>query len=199
MYNIILFGAPGAGKGTQAKMLCEKYNLMHLSTGEILREEMYQNTPDGIWLRNELEAGRFAPDDMIMNIIGKKITQSINVEGFIFDGFPRTMNQVIAFNRMLRQYEMDINYFVNISISDKLACRRVLERGKSSGRIEDSNIDKVNTRLQLFYKKTKPVSDYYKNFSNYIEINGEKSIPEVFSRLSAISDKYIQESLQLAL
>ena len=149
MKNIILFGPPGAGKGTQSNKLIQKYNLIHLSTGDLFRIHLNNKTELGLEARKFMDNGNLVPDSIVINIVEKKILENLNSNGFIFDGFPRTVNQAIALDQMLVKNNLIIDLMIALNVNDEELKERIQKRALVSGRIDDQSKEKINNRIQL--------------------------------------------------
>ncbi len=185
MINIILFGPPGSGKGTQAEKLIEKYNLVHISTGDLLRAEIAANSPLGREAKSIIDNGRLVPDEVVIGMISKKLDENPGVGGFIFDGFPRTIAQAEALDRLLKAKNYSITRLLSLQVSEPELIKRLLNRGKTSNRTDDQDEAIVRNRIDEYRKKTMPVAEYYSKQGKLSEIRGEGSIEEIFSRLAA--------------
>lgn len=191
MLNIALFGPPGAGKGTQSKLLLEKYNLTYISTGDILRDEISNQTELGIEAKEIIDKGGLVPDELIVQIIENKVIMNIDSRGFLFDGFPRTVVQAYILEGLLLKLNSSLTCMLSLEVPTDQLVARMLERAKTSGRADD-NIDVINVRLQEYENKTKPVIDFYKAKGNYYPINGVGSVDEIFELLN----KTIENSIK---
>jgi len=188
MLNIILCGAPGCGKGTQSALLVDKYNLKHLSTGELLRAEIESKSEVGILADSYISNGNLVPDEMIIEILLKKIDSlAADVTGFILDGFPRTVEQAVALENAFEERKNKIAFLIDIQVETKELITRLLKRGETSGRSDD-NLDTIKKRLQVYETKTAPVNDFYKELNKYHAINGIGEIDEIFGRISEVID-----------
>lgn len=183
MLNIVLFGPPGAGKGTQAEKLQEKYNILHLSTGEVIRDEIGRGTELGKLAARQMEGGKLASDELVLGIIGKYIEEHKSAPGVIFDGFPRTLPQAEAFDRMLAGEGTKVTVMLALEVPDEVVIDRILTRGKTSGRADDQSIDTIRGRIEVYKKQTAAVADYYKNEGKFRAVNGVGTIDEIFDRL----------------
>ena len=183
MLNIVLFGPPGAGKGTQAVMLADEHNLVHLSTGDILRKEIEAGTKLGKQTQEFIDKGEFVPDEVVINIIRSQIEQHPDTRGFIFDGFPRTTAQAEALDRMLKENEMEITSMIALEVETDELVSRLLKRGASSGRTDDQSLDVIHNRIDVYHQKTKPIIGYYHAQEKYHPINGIGEIADIFNRL----------------
>ena len=184
MLNIVLFGAPGAGKGTQAVMLAEKHNLVHLSTGDILRKELSAGTELGKQAKAFMDKGEFVPDEVVIGMIRLQIEQNPDANGFIFDGFPRTTAQADALDKMLNEKGLEITSMIALEVEHEELVRRLQIRGESSGRSDDQSLDVIGNRIDVYHQKTKPLIGYYHAQGKYNPINGVGNIAEIFDRLS---------------
>ncbi len=192
MINIILCGAPGCGKGTQSKLIVDKYKLMHLSTGDLLRNEIKSNSDLGKIVESYISNGNFVPDDMIIDILEKTIdNMPKNSEGIILDGFPRTVNQAETLEIMLKNRNTDTDILIDIIVDEEELINRVISRGLTSGRADD-NLEIIKKRLEVYHEKTEPVSNFYKNLNKYVSINGMGTIDEIFNRISTVLDNIKQ-------
>jgi len=189
MLNIILFGAPGAGKGTQAEMLLKKYKLVHLSTGDMLRSEIAHGTERGKLAKQLIDKGSLVPDHMVVEMIEEKIQQNKSAKGFIFDGFPRTTPQAEMLDRMLAENGLHIHTMAALDVPENELVRRLLNRGKISGRADDQNESIIRDRIVVYNEKTAPLIDYYKAQGKYASIDGTIGIENVFGELCAIINK----------
>ena len=188
MLNIILCGAPGCGKGTQSALLVDKYKLKHLSTGELLRTEIDSKSEVGILADSYISKGNLVPDDMIIEILLKKIdTLAFDAAGFILDGFPRTVEQAEALEKAFEERHNKIAFLIDIQVDTKELITRLLKRGETSGRSDD-NLDTIKKRLQVYETKTAPVNDFYNGLGKYHAINGIGEIEEIFGRISEVID-----------
>lgn len=186
MLNIILCGAPGCGKGTQSALLVEKYNLKHLSTGELLRAEIESKSEVGKLADSYISKGNLVPDEMIIEILLKSTDLLADKScGFILDGFPRTVEQAMALESISKGSPNDINFLIDIQVETKELITRLLKRGETSGRSDD-NLDTIKKRLQIYETKTAPVNDYYKGLGKYHAINGMGEVDTIFARISEV-------------
>lgn len=185
MLNLVLFGPPGAGKGTQSANLIKKYNLIHLSTGDILRAEVAAQTPLGIEAKKLMDAGNLVPDEVVIGMINNKLDENKSANGFIFDGFPRTTAQAEALDKLLAQKQTQINHMLALQVPDSELINRLLLRGQESGRADDANEEIIANRIKTYNDKTAPLIQYYQNQGKYTAIDGVGSLPEIFDRLVA--------------
>ncbi len=188
MLNLILFGPPGAGKGTQSQFLREKYGLTYISTGEILREEIAAETELGLQVKEIISKGNLVSDEIVADIIESKIAKNLQSSGFLFDGYPRTVKQAETLTNILKKFNMSLSGVLSLEVPEELLIERMLERGKTSGRADD-NIDSIKHRFVEYDNKTKPVLDYYKDSGKLYAINGVGEIQDIFKTLCATIDK----------
>ncbi|OQX97983.1 MAG: adenylate kinase [Bacteroidetes bacterium 4572_128] len=188
MLNIVLFGAPGAGKGTQAKFIVEKYNLVHLSTGDILRNEIKNETNLGKKAQKYMDKGKLVSDDLVIAMIGKKLEKEKS-EGFIFDGFPRTEKQAVALDKFLWEKNLEIKLMLKLKTDEDELIRRILSRGRESGRADDQDYGVIQNRIKVYNKKTSPLVDFYKNQNKFKEISGMGSIKDISERVFKTIDE----------
>ncbi len=186
MKNIILFGPPGAGKGTQSKKLLEKYNLVHLSTGDIFRAELKNETGLGKEARRYMDKGELVPDSVVINMIKGHIGKNLSSNGFIFDGFPRTTAQAEALDKMVGEFNISISGMIALTADENELINRLQKRAEIEGRKDDADINVVKNRLKVYNTETAIVKDHYEKQNKYYEADGIGTIDEVFERLSKI-------------
>ena len=184
MLNIVLFGAPGAGKGTQSQNLIEKYKLTHLSTGDLFRMHLNHGTDLGKLARKYMDEGQLVPDTVVIDMVRDKIETHKDSKGFIFDGFPRTVPQAEALDNMLEELGLNIGCMIALDVPEDELRRRIAERGKISGRADDQDPEKINTRIRVYRQETLPVAEYYKKQGKYAGIDGVGSVEEIFNTIS---------------
>lgn len=189
MKYYILFGPPGAGKGTQAGAVSGKYNLRHISTGELLRNEIAAGTELGEKARKLIEAGDFVPDDVVEGMIVNLFDSTKGVNGFLLDGFPRTVSQAEDLDRILKERGDSVNAVISIMISDETIHLRLKHRAAIEGRADDANEDTINNRIFTYHKKTEPLIAYYKSQGRYFEVSGEDDIEDVRERMFSFLDE----------
>ncbi len=183
MLNIVLFGPPGAGKGTQASSLIEKYKLVHLSTGDILRGELAAKSPLGLEAKKFMDKGELVSDEVVIGMIELKLDQNKDAKGFIFDGFPRTTAQAEALDNLLKKKSTSISMMLALQVEKEELVNRLLGRGKVSGRADDQDINVIENRIAVYNRETSPVIDFYDAQGKYRAINGMGTIDEIFGRL----------------
>jgi adenylate kinase len=185
MLNIVLFGPPGAGKGTQSEKLIAAYHLVHLSTGDLLRSEIAAGTDLGMEAKKLMDAGILVPDEVVIGMISSKLDQNKNANGFIFDGFPRTTAQAEALDKLLAEKDTSITMMLALEVSDEELTKRLLLRGQGSGRPDDQNEEIIRKRIQEYNNKTAPLRDYYAAQNKYKSVYGIGTIDEIFEALCA--------------
>lgn len=189
MTNIILFGPPGAGKGTQSEKLLAKYGLVHISTGDLFREHMRQQTELGKEAKSYMDRGELVPDSVTIGMLEDKVKQHPGASGFIFDGFPRTTAQAAALDTFLGGIGTQIHAVLALEVPNDELVKRLLERGKISGRADDANEEVIQNRLQVYNNQTSPLADYYRQQGKYIGIDGVGSIEDITERLNTAVDE----------
>ncbi len=190
MLNIVLFGPPGAGKGTQAEYLISSYDLIHLSTGDLLRSEIAAGTPLGMEAKAYMDKGELVPDAVVIGMIENKLEANKNANGFIFDGFPRTVAQAKALDELLNRKGTPITAMLSLEVEKQELIDRLLSRGKISGRADDQDESIIENRINVYNEKTSPLIDYYKKQNKYHGINGMGSIEEIAGRLKEAVEKH---------
>jgi adenylate kinase len=188
MLNLVLFGAPGSGKGTQSKKLIEKYQLIHLSTGDILRAEIAQGTELGLEAKKLMDDGKLVPDAVVNGMISNKLDANKDAKGFIFDGFPRTTAQAEALDQLLTSKNESISVMVQLVVDDEELMHRLLLRGKDSGRPDDANPEVIRKRLDEYHSKTEVVGEFYKDQNKLRSVNGVGEVDHVFNAIAAVVD-----------
>lgn len=183
MLNIILFGAPGAGKGTQSEKLIEKYRLTHLSTGDVFRYNIKNETELGLMANEFIKNGNLVPDEVTCDMVGDFVDRNGNENGFIFDGFPRTIAQGERLDAMLEARGMKVDLMLALEVDREELITRLLERGKTSGRADDQNVDTINNRLNVYMNETTPLAEFYAKQGKYVGVHGMGTIDEIFNRL----------------
>ena len=183
MLNIILFGPPGAGKGTQSEKLIEKYQLTHIATGDLFRMHMGENTELGQLAKQYINEGNLVPDSLVIKMVEDKIGSSSGASGFIFDGFPRTVAQAVALDEMLNEQNMPISIMLALEVEDDELRNRIRLRGKTSGRADDQNDTKIDNRINVYKEETLPVAEHYNQQSKYKGVQGIGDIEDIFKSL----------------
>jgi len=191
MINIVLFGKPGAGKGTQAEFLKEKYNLTHLSTGDIFRFNIKNNTDLGKLAKTFIDNGALVPDEVTIKMLEDAVNKTSNTKGFLFDGFPRTLAQAAALDKFLESKKWSVSATIALDADDEILVTRLLARGKTSGRIDDQDEEKIRTRYDEYNQKTTPLIDFYDNQNKFYSVNGIGTVQEITARISTVIDKIV--------
>lgn len=189
MFNIILFGPPGSGKGTQSEKLIEKYGLKHLSTGDLLRSEIARQTPLGLEAKNLMDKGQLVPDEVVIGMISSALEANPDAKGFLFDGFPRTTAQSEALDKLLKLKQTEIGVLLAMEVSEEELVKRLLNRGLTSGRSDDNNETVIRARIVEYKDKTTVVANYYSQFDKVVNIKGEGTVEEIFTALCSEIDK----------
>ncbi len=189
MKNIVLFGPPGAGKGTQAKRIVEKYGFVHLSTGDMFRNELKNNTEVGQKARAYMDKGELVPDAIILEMVENFVKRNMNDKGFIFDGFPRTLPQAEGLDDMIKKIDTAINGMIEIVVNDEEIISRLQKRAEIEGRDDDKNEEIIKNRIQVYNREKDSVKEYYQAQNKYYQINGMGSIDEIFEKLCRIIDQ----------
>ena len=189
MTNIVLFGPPGAGKGTQANFLKEKYDLIHISTGDVFRFNIKNETALGMLAKSFMDKGELVPDQVTIDMLSKEVEKNAGANGFIFDGFPRTNAQAKALDELMENKDSQINAMVALEVDDEVLVERLLERGKTSGRTDDSDENIIRNRIKQYYTKSAILKDYYADQNKYFGVDGVGSIEDITVRLSTVLDK----------
>lgn len=190
MFNLILFGPPGSGKGTQSANLLSKYKLQHISTGDLLRDEVTRMTPLGMEAKKFMDQGMLVPDEVVIGMISTKIDETPHARGFIFDGFPRTKQQAIALDKLLEFKNTPINLVLALEVPDEELTKRILHRALTSGRTDDTE-EVIKKRVEEYRSKTEVVAAHYDTLGKVERINGQGTVDEIFGLLSAEIDKVI--------
>ncbi len=189
MFNLILFGPPGSGKGTQSEQLIAKYGLKHLSTGDLLRSEIARQTPLGMEAKKIMDKGQLVPDEVVVGMISSAIDAHPEVPGFLFDGFPRTTAQAEALDKLLSLKKTAINLVLALEVGEEELVSRLLKRGETSDRSDDTNEAVIRERIAVYHSKTSAVAAYYSTFGKVEMVKGEGSIADIFNRLCVEIDK----------
>ncbi|MCD2260476.1 adenylate kinase [Psychroserpens luteolus] len=189
MTNLVLFGPPGAGKGTQANFLKETYNLIHISTGDVFRFNIKNETALGMLAKSYMDKGELVPDQVTIDMLNAEVEKNADANGFIFDGFPRTNAQAEALDKLMNSKDSQINAMIALEVDDEVLVERLLERGKTSGRKDDADESIIRNRITEYYNKTAILKDYYTAQDKYFGVDGVGSISEITERLNAVIDK----------
>jgi adenylate kinase len=188
MFNLILFGPPGSGKGTQSEKLIATYGFKHLSTGDILRGEIANKTALGMEAKSLMDQGRLVPDEVVIGMISTALDANPGVAGFLFDGFPRTTAQAIALDKLLKLKQTEIGVVLALQVPDEELISRMINRAKTSGRSDDADEQVQRKRLEVYLRDTLPVAGHYNAIDKVVNIDGVGSVDEIFGRLSAEID-----------
>jgi adenylate kinase len=184
MFNIILFGPPGSGKGTQSERLISKYGFKHLSTGDLLRSEIAGQTPLGLAAKSYMEKGQLVPDEVVIEMISSALDNNPQARGFLFDGFPRTTAQAESLDKLLSHKQTEISLVLALQVSKKELVKRLLNRGLTSGRSDDVNEEVIGARIEEYERKTAAVAEYYQQYGKVVYVKGEGTIDQIFDSLS---------------
>ncbi len=190
MFNLVLFGPPGSGKGTQSENILATYHLQHISTGDLLRDEVSRHTPLGTEAKKYMDQGLLVPDEVVIGMISGKIDDTPDARGFIFDGFPRTRPQAEALDKLLEFKQTQIHLVLALEVPEPELVKRLLDRGATSGRSDD-NEEVIAKRIKEYHSKTQPVADYYNAQGKLEHITGDHTIPETFKILTRHINKYL--------
>ena len=190
MLNVIIFGAPGSGKGTQSDLIISKYGLYHISTGDILRQEIKKNSELGAIAEEYIKTGQLVPDELIIKMLAGVLDANQEAKGFIFDGFPRTIAQGDALDNLLREKNTSIIAVLNLMVDEEELLTRLIKRGEESGRTDDTP-EVIKNRLEVYRNQTEPLKEYYKKKGKLFNIKGKKSIEDVFEQISDVLDRLI--------
>jgi adenylate kinase len=188
MLNIVLFGPPGAGKGTQSEKLIDAYNLTHLSTGDLFRKNISEGTERGLLARKFMDEGNLVPDEVVIGMVEDKVKSTRDTAGFIFDGFPRTVAQAKALDKLMIENGTPIDLMLALSVDEEELLARLIKRGKISGRPDDQDPEKIRNRFAVYHRETTPVAEYYKAQGKLVNIDGVGGIDAIFGRLTETID-----------
>ncbi len=186
MLNLVLFGPPGAGKGTQADFIIEKFKLIHISTGDLLRSQIAAETTLGVEAKSYMDKGFLAPDSIVIGMIKSILKENKEAKGFIFDGFPRTVEQAKALDLILNENETPVSGMLCLEVENEELINRLLTRGKTSGRSDDQDVSIIENRIRVYHEKTMPLKDYYKAQKKCYPVYGMGSVEEIAERLNGI-------------
>lgn len=192
MFNLILFGPPGSGKGTQSERLVDKYGLVHLSTGNLLREEIMNKTPLGMEAKNFMDKGQLVPDEVVIGMIDSSLEHHKKAKGFLFDGFPRTLAQAEALDKLLALKNAEIELVVILDVDEDELIRRLVLRGKTSGRSDDADENVQRKRQEIYKKDTFPVAAHYQKLKKLVHLDGMGEVEQIFERLCGAIGKKIK-------
>ncbi|MDH8702470.1 adenylate kinase [Dysgonomonadaceae bacterium PH5-43] len=187
MLNIVIFGAPGSGKGTQSEHIIKKYGLYHISTGEILRQEIENKSELGLIADGYISKGQLVPDELVIKMFAELIDKTSNEKGYIFDGFPRTLSQAVALDDMLRERNTPIAAVFSLNVEEPELINRLLKRGEVSGRSDD-NLETIQNRLNVYKENTEPIKEYYKKKGRLFNIKGLGSVGDIFENITEVID-----------
>ena len=190
MKNFVLFGKPGSGKGTQAEHLSEEYKLYHISTGDLFRKNISQNTKLGLLAKSYMDKGDLVPDEVTIKMLENEIKENTKSRGFLFDGFPRTIAQAKSLDEFLHSINMQIDATIALEVDEKELMSRIIDRGKTSNRSDDQDIEKIENRFNEYNKKTSTLIRYYKDQKKFFEVNGHGSVEEITNRLFDLIDSF---------
>lgn len=185
MFNLILFGPPGSGKGTQSEKIVDKFGLVHLSTGNLLRAEIADKTPLGLEAKNFIDKGQLVPDEVVIGMIDTMLEKHSGAKGFLFDGFPRTVAQAEALDKLLSLRKTSITKVIALEVSEEELVDRLLKRGATSGRTDDTDESIIRKRFSVYKNETEPVAEHYKKLNRFESIKGEGSVDDIFAAVSA--------------
>ena len=190
MKNFVLFGKPGSGKGTQAEHLSEKYKLYHISTGDLFRKNISQNTNLGLLAQSYMDKGELVPDEVTIKMLENEIKENPQSKGFLFDGFPRTIAQAESLDKFLKSIDMQINATIALDVDEQELISRIIDRGKTSNRSDDQDIEKIQNRFNEYNIKTSTLSRYYKDQKKFFEVDGSGTVDEITKRLFDLIDSF---------
>jgi len=191
MLNIVLFGKPGSGKGTQANFIKSLYNLIHISTGDVFRYNISNNTDLGKMAKLYMDKGDLVPDHLTIKMLENEVNKNLNANGFIFDGFPRTKNQAQILDKFLKNKNLVISMTIALEVDDEVLIKRLIERGKESGRVDDQDKAKIQNRFVEYNNKTSVLIDYYSKQGKFHSVDGLGNINEITERISNLIDNYL--------
>ena len=190
MKNFVLFGKPGSGKGTQAEHLSEKYKLYHISTGDLFRKNISQNSNLGLLAQSYMDKGELVPDEVTIKMLENEIKENPQSKGFLFDGFPRTIAQAESLDKFLKSIDMQINATIALDVDEEELISRIIDRGKTSNRSDDQDIEKIQNRFNEYNMKTSTLSKYYKDQKKFFEVDGSGTVDEITMRLFDLIDSF---------
>jgi len=188
MLNIVLFGPPGSGKGTQSEKIIEKYGLIHISTGDLLREEVAAQTDLGMQAKEIMEKGELVSDNIVIGMIRNKLEENQDASGFIFDGFPRTVEQARELRKALTDYDERVSLMISLEVPREELVKRLLKRGEETGRSDD-NLETIGNRIDVYNRQTIPVTYYYDKMHKHVSVDGRGSVDKIFDRITEVISK----------
>ncbi|MFI3314629.1 MAG: adenylate kinase [Rikenellaceae bacterium] len=191
MINLVLFGPPGAGKGTQAEKIKERYNMLHVSTGDVIRGQIAKGTPLGEQAKEQMASGGLVSDNLVIGLMKDYLAANSGEQGTIFDGFPRTTEQAQEFDKMLSELDKNVTVMIALEADEEELVKRLLLRGVDSGRADDMSEEIIRNRIKVYNAQTAIVSDYYQQQGKYVAVNGVGTIDEIFGRICQVLDKYV--------
>jgi adenylate kinase len=198
MFNLILFGPPGSGKGTQSDKIVGKFGLIHLSTGNLLRQEIADKTPLGLQAKNFMDKGQLVPDEVVIGMIDSCLEKHAAAKGFLFDGFPRTVAQAEALDKLLSLKKTSICKVIALEVNEEELTQRLIKRGETSGRSDDTNEEVIRKRFAVYRNETEPVAEHYKKQGKFEAIKGIGSIDEIFETISSCIQKEMAQQQSVA-
>ena len=190
MFNLVIFGPPGSGKGTQSVKIAEKYNLAHISTGDIFRSEIKNKTELGLKVQGIIEKGELVPDELLVELLENAMKKYKNIEGYIFDGFPRTIQQARDLDLLLKKSIDCVSLVLALEVDEEEVIQRLLKRAQEQGRKDDTE-DVIRNRLEVYHRQTSPLIDYYTEQGKFVSVAGVGSIDEIFRNICSVIDKHI--------
>lgn len=193
MLNIVLFGPPGAGKGTQGKLLIEQYQLVFISTGDLLRQHVKSQSELGKQAQQYMTNGDLVPDELVLNMVEEKIEANRGARGFLFDGFPRTVNQAKALDQKLAEHDLQMDLVISLVVPEEEIMRRILKRSQEEQREDDQDVTKVANRIAVYTRETVPVAKYYQSQEKLVEIPGQLTVDEVYSKITDAIDQHLEK------
>jgi len=194
MINLVLFGPPGAGKGTQSKKLIDRYGLVHISTGDLFRKHLSEGSPLGQLAQKYMDKGELVPDQVVIDMVADKIRAHQGAKGFIFDGFPRTVSQAEALDQMLKKFNTSVSVMLALQVPEEELKKRLKKRAELEGRVDDQDEAKINNRIRVYLEETLPVASYYEKQGKLRKINGLGEIDEIFAKICEAIEEVLVRS-----